>query len=34
MRIWQSYYDAADKRQAIRALLDFEDAEAVLKRSG
>ncbi|KQX25446.1 MULTISPECIES: hypothetical protein [unclassified Sphingomonas] len=35
MRIWQSYYDAApDKRAAIRAMLDFEDAEAVLERSG
>lgn len=35
MRIWQDYYDrAADKRQAIREMLDFEDAETMLRRSG
>lgn len=35
MRIWQSYYDrATDKRQAIRDMLDFEDAGTMLKRSG
>jgi hypothetical protein len=35
MRIWQSYYDAAaDKRQAIRDMLGFDDAATMLERSG
>jgi hypothetical protein len=35
MRIWQSYFDAAaDKRQAVRDMLNWDDPEEVLRRSG
>jgi hypothetical protein len=35
MRIWQSYYDRApDKHRAIREMLDWDDADAMLARSG
>lgn len=35
MRIWQSYYDkAADKRQAVRDMLGWDDPKIILERSG
>lgn len=35
MRIWQNYYDkAADKRQAVRDMLGWDDPRFILERSG
>lgn len=35
MRIWQSYYEAAeDKRQAIRDVVEWNDPEEILRKSG
>lgn len=35
MQIWQCYYDqAADKHQAIRDIIDWNDPELILRRSG
>jgi hypothetical protein len=35
MRIWQSYYKAAaDKHQAIRDVIEWNDPELILSKSG
>lgn len=35
MRIWQSYYEnAKDKHQAVRDVIEWDDPEEILRKSG